>query len=206
MDAREQLLEAALRVYSTAGTRGATTRRIAREAGVNEVTLFRHFGSKEALLRDAVQLTYDRSILRRLPREPLNPALELTEWCRLHHEFLIRMRSRLRITMAEFVEHPDHVEHACRVPLQISDELHTYVRRLRARGLAAGRWHVRAAAAMLLGAVFQDAMQRDIMPELFPGSPQDAVRQYVALFLTAIGARPRPRRAAGINTPTRLRT
>ena len=193
MDAREQLLQAALRVYSTAGTRGATTRRIAREAGVNEVTLFRQFGSKEALLRDALQLTYDRSILKRLPGEPVHPARELTGWCRLHHDFIIRNRSMLRITMAEFAEHPDHVTHACRIPIQVSDELHTYVRRLRARGLAGGRWHGRAATAMLLGAVYQDAMQRDIMPGLFSVSPQDAIRQYVGLFLAAIGVE-RPRR------------
>ena len=49
MEAREQLLQAALKVYAESGTRGATTRRIAQEAGVNEVTLFRHFGSKDAL-------------------------------------------------------------------------------------------------------------------------------------------------------------
>ena len=47
MDVREQLLEAAVKVFAIAGFRGATTRRIAQEAGVNEVTLFRQFGSKE---------------------------------------------------------------------------------------------------------------------------------------------------------------
>ena len=40
MEARDQLLQAALKVYAESGTRGATTRRIAQEAGVNEVTLF----------------------------------------------------------------------------------------------------------------------------------------------------------------------
>src|SRR5574339_309511 len=54
MDAREQLLQAALKVYSTSGVRGATTKRIAQAAGVNEVTLFRHFGSKDALLQEAL--------------------------------------------------------------------------------------------------------------------------------------------------------
>ena len=54
MDVREQLLEAALKVFADAGFRGATTRRIAQEAGVNEVTLFRQFGSKEGLILEAV--------------------------------------------------------------------------------------------------------------------------------------------------------
>jgi AcrR family transcriptional regulator len=47
---RERLLDAAARTFSTDGIQGATTRQIAREAGVNEVTLFRHFKSKEQLL------------------------------------------------------------------------------------------------------------------------------------------------------------
>src|ERR1700741_2737213 len=47
---RERLLNAAARAFARDGLRGATTREIAREAGVNEVTLFRHFKSKEQLL------------------------------------------------------------------------------------------------------------------------------------------------------------
>lgn len=51
--ARDRLLEAAARVYARRGLAGATTRAIAAEAGVNEVTLFRIFESKRRLL-DAV--------------------------------------------------------------------------------------------------------------------------------------------------------
>ena len=49
MDIRDRILDAAKRIYAQHGFRGATTRLIAIEAGVNEVTLFRTFGSKAAL-------------------------------------------------------------------------------------------------------------------------------------------------------------
>jgi AcrR family transcriptional regulator len=52
---RERLLDAAAHTFSRDGLRGATTREIARKAGVNEVTLFRHFKSKEQLLRAVLQ-------------------------------------------------------------------------------------------------------------------------------------------------------
>jgi AcrR family transcriptional regulator len=55
---RERLLEAAGRVFARDGLDGATTREIAREAGVNEVTLFRHFGSKDRLLRAVVERNF----------------------------------------------------------------------------------------------------------------------------------------------------
>lgn len=48
---RQRLLDAALETLNRRGIQGATTREIARRAGVHEVTLFRHFKSKEQLLR-----------------------------------------------------------------------------------------------------------------------------------------------------------
>ena len=45
MEIRDRILEAAKRVYAKHGFRGATTRLIAIEADVNEVTIFRTFGS-----------------------------------------------------------------------------------------------------------------------------------------------------------------
>jgi AcrR family transcriptional regulator len=52
---RQRLLGAAVETLNRDGIQGATTREIARRAGVNEVTLFRHFKSKEQLLRAVLQ-------------------------------------------------------------------------------------------------------------------------------------------------------
>jgi AcrR family transcriptional regulator len=46
---KEKILTAATSLVSEKGYLGATTREIAHEAGVTELTLFRHFGSKEKL-------------------------------------------------------------------------------------------------------------------------------------------------------------
>jgi AcrR family transcriptional regulator len=48
---RQRLFDAATEILNRRGIQGATTREIARRAGVHEVTLFRHFKSKEQLLR-----------------------------------------------------------------------------------------------------------------------------------------------------------
>lgn len=50
----ERILDAMLRLVSEKGYRGATTRAIAREAGVTEITLFRHFRSKEHLFEEVL--------------------------------------------------------------------------------------------------------------------------------------------------------
>src|SRR6478735_6559436 len=49
---REALLEAALELFAQQGYEATTTAAIARRAGVSEMTLFRHFVTKDALLVD----------------------------------------------------------------------------------------------------------------------------------------------------------
>lgn len=50
LSTRQRLIRSALRLFVSNGISGTTTREIAESAGVNEVTLFRHFGSKHGLL------------------------------------------------------------------------------------------------------------------------------------------------------------
>ncbi len=54
MGVEQQILDAALKVFSSQGYTGATTRRIAEEANVAEVTIFRKFQSKENLLKEVL--------------------------------------------------------------------------------------------------------------------------------------------------------
>ena len=67
MEIRDRILEAAKRVYAKHGFRGATTRLIAIEADVNEVTIFRTFGSKAALFDALMQSHVAHSPLPVLP-------------------------------------------------------------------------------------------------------------------------------------------
>jgi AcrR family transcriptional regulator len=53
---KKRILTAAQLVFSRDGFQGATTREIARQAGVNEVTIFRHFHTREELLGATLSL------------------------------------------------------------------------------------------------------------------------------------------------------
>ena len=54
-ETRQRIIDAAAEVGSQVGFAKATTKAIAEAAGVNEVTLFRHFGTKENLFSAAVE-------------------------------------------------------------------------------------------------------------------------------------------------------
>ena len=45
----------------------------------------------------------------------------------------------------------------------------------------------RPAAAMLMGALFGDAMGRDVIPEMFRTPVEESLNAYIQLFLRAIG-------------------
>ena len=187
MELREQLLAATVRVVTEQGWRGATTRRIAEAAGVNEVTLFRHFGSKDSLIREAMCWSAERAPIALLPDEPGDVRRELTEWARQHYAHLVDVRGHIRRTIGEFESRPDVEDWPRRVPKHLATMLEHYLVRLRERGLTSGDWQPRAAASLLLGTLFADAISRDLMPDHLPSPAADAPRQYVELFLNAIG-------------------
>ena len=185
MNVRDQLLLAAARVYADGGYHGATTRRIASAAGVNEITLFRHFGSKDVLLREA--LARCQSEDAPLPEEPDDPLRELTEWSRSHFRDLQARAPLIRICLGEFAEHPGLFTPEISWPVRAVSALAGYLERLKQRELVSASFDPRVAATMLLGVLFADAVGRDIVPDMYPTEPEDALTEYVALFLRGIG-------------------
>ena len=186
MNVRDQLLVAAARVYADGGYHGATTRRIASAAGVNEITLFRHFGSKDVLLREALARCQSEDAVP-LPQEPDDPLRELTEWSRSHFRDLQARAPLIRTCLGEFAEHPGLFTPELSCPVRAASALAGYLERLKQRELVSASFDPRVAATMLLGMLFADAVGRDIVPDMYAAEPEGALTEYVALFLRGIG-------------------
>jgi AcrR family transcriptional regulator len=187
MPVRDQLLEAAARLYAEAGYRGATTRRIAIQAGVNEITLFRHFGSKDALMREAIARAGSSIEALALPDPPRDPSRELREWAKAHIAALRKRRSLIRTSMGEIEEHPGLFSAENSPPAVAAKALSKYLRRLRETGHAKAQFDEVAASAMLMGVLFADAMGRDVMPDMYRNDPDQAIDEYIRLFLRSVG-------------------
>ncbi|NOT08063.1 MAG: TetR/AcrR family transcriptional regulator [Gemmatimonadales bacterium] len=188
MEIREKILNAATELYAETGFRGATTRQIAQRAGVNEVTVFRHFGSKTALLHEAIRCACATSERPVLPEVPGDPRAELMAWARTHWEELWARRSVIRTAMGEIEEHPELLPKEESATACAGRQLAKYIGRLREAGLAKAAFETPAAAMMLMGSLFADAMSRDVMPFAYRLEPDQAIREYVDLFIRAIGA------------------
>ena len=187
MDRRQEILTAAAGVFAQHGFRGSTTRRIADAAGVNEITIFRYFGSKEVLLREAMEHITQAVGLSVLPSVPVDPQAELTAWSEAFIKHLRLRSSIIRKTMSELEERPDMCAWASHVPRQASSELCDYLGALRRAGLTGEKFEAKTAAAMLMGAIFADAMGREMMPDVYPQPESKAAQMYTRLLLRAIG-------------------
>ena len=107
-DARQRLLAAAALVFARDGLNGATTRAIAREAAVNEVTLFRLFRSKERLLAAVVGETFgDRNPLAQtaLPDFTGNLQADLVLYARHYERVLVQNFPLVRTFIGEIQRH-----------------------------------------------------------------------------------------------------
>lgn len=186
MDNREKLLQAAGRIYAEVGFRGATTRRIADEAGVNEVTLFRLFGSKAQLIAEAINCQDPMGEVT-LPTVPVDPWLELNDWCGGHAIALREMRGTIRKTMADLEQHPEMGPHLCRGQTPHFNELVAYTARLVAQHPSADGADVETSCSMLFSALFGDAMGREIVPTVYPQPEHEATPRYVRVFLRSLG-------------------
>ncbi|MFZ9898519.1 MAG: TolC family protein [Gemmatimonadaceae bacterium] len=184
---RQQLIDAAAKVYAELGFRGATTRKIAEVAGVNEVTLFRTFGSKANLIDEVIRSCHRDPGASSLPADPAEPEAELTRWVGETHRFMLDRRGLIRSAVAELHEHPEHSNEVADHPTVSFRELRAYVDRLHTFGAIPDVGNANAACTMLLGTLFSDALHRDVMPSMFPPA-SEAPRTYVRLFLRALGA------------------
>ena len=189
MATRDSLLDVTARLYAEHGWRGTTTRRIAEAAGVNEVTLFRQFGSKEALLMEAIgQASFDQLAIA-LPTVPGHLAAELAAWGLEHHRSISAMRGIIRSCLAEWEERPGLAPAACSGGAVATADLIRYLTIARERRLIAPDGAIDAAAIMLINAIFMDAMTRDVMPGAHPYSPEISIELFVDLVLRGLAAK-----------------
>jgi len=94
-------------VFARDGLEGATTRAISREAGVNEVTLFRHFGTKEHLIEAVVGSAFGKASRRPAESHAAKRSLraDLAAFARSYEELLLENLPLIRTIVGEIHRH-----------------------------------------------------------------------------------------------------
>lgn len=186
-DLRDKILDVTISVYAENGYRGTTTRRIASEAGVNEVTLFRHFGSKDELIKAALRREHRRIMGEAPDAVHVDPAVAIEQWAiGLHQRFHAHNRV-IRQLLGDAQQRPDLVmepgddcEHEVKAIIVWFDAL-------KAQGRLADDADTLIAGHMLVNTLFTDALWRDHTPPGVVPPAEEVIRRLVAFTLRALG-------------------
>lgn len=166
-----RILETAMRIFSEKGFARASTRIIAAQSGVNEMTLLRHFNSKYRLLLEAVDTLYTAPHITRQVVTSDDYCADLRHLAQVMTETLDHRRATLRLILGEAELQPELADSVLSVP----PVLVGIVRDLLRHHLEAGRNTISSSEA----------------------AAQVFVHQCFALGLSSLGA---PVRASVLNT------
>jgi AcrR family transcriptional regulator len=184
-DTRTRIMEAASRLFSEKGFAGTTTRSIAELAGVNEVTLFRHFGTKENLAKAIMDQFGGMAIAGDLElRFSGDYQQDLTM---IGHTMLKVMTERsdaMRMAICEAGNFPEFREVVAENPRHLRRMLARYFEGQMQAGVV-HPGHPEGLAQAFLGMFFsyvvlQGFLLDDLTPEM---STEEVVEQFVSVFV-----------------------
>jgi len=135
-ETRTRILTAARQLMAQKGYKGATTRQIAELAGVNEVTIFRHFKNKERILLELLEdLTDIRSLLEQSTQASCEDVKEfLKHYARSYFGMLVERKEILMICMIEADNNPEVVNLFSRIPMTAVDVLSVKLQEMHRQG------------------------------------------------------------------------
>jgi len=184
---KKRLLDATLMLISEKGYLGATTREIAQEAGVTELTLFRHFGTKErlfeALLRNHTFLPRLKELLPELDGLSYEDSLRL-----IATRFLLSLKERksmVKIMYSEVTIYPEKIKNLYN---KFIDDLRltlaSYFRGLQKKGLLRSV-SPEIAARVFLGMLFSYFRSEEIMREggMKKQTMEKNIKEFVDIFM-----------------------
>lgn len=186
---RDRLLQAAIQVFSTEGFVGATTREIARVAGVNEVTLFRHFQSKEQLLAAVAQhiTALKAEALANQDEWTQDLRRDLLHYAKLHDDMLEENEALIRMFIGEAQRHPNEALQVFQQAfLPLREKLVAYLQNCVDRGMVRSDVDLPMAIDQFTGMLLAGMLRRHAAPIARGYSRDRYVQGCVDLFVRGI--------------------
>ncbi len=185
-DTRDRILKAAAEIMSTRGYARATTRAIAEAAGVNEVTLFRHFGNKRNLLSEMIHKHSALPDLTFMIENQLSGDYrqDLIHLATAFFSAITKRKEALRLMLCEAKEIPEVQNVIVQVPDQLRKLLTRYFQeKMEADFIRKANPEVMAQG--FLGMFFAYGIAREMLnSNIAPAVPQeDIIAEFVDIFV-----------------------
>jgi len=184
-ETRARIMQAASQLFAEKGFSGTTTRAIAERSGVNEVTLFRHFGTKENLAKAIMDQFGGLAIADDLSaRFSGDYVQDLTLVGHAMMKVMTERSDAMRMAICEAGNFPEFQQVVAENPRQLRRMLARYFeRQMDANLIHSG--HPEVLAQAFLGMFFSYTVLRgflldSLQPEI---SSEEIVEQFVTLFV-----------------------
>lgn len=184
-DTRQRILKAAAGVFAEKGYARATTRALAASAGVNEVTLFRHFGNKQNLFAAVMEQFGGPAVTTALEAHLTGDCNQDLRTVGTHLlNLLLERGDALRLMLCEASHFPEVQAVMVQNPRLIRRMLASYISRQIEQGQLRPL-HPEATAQAFAGMLFAYAIARGMLddsiePEL---TTEELVAQFVDIFM-----------------------
>ncbi len=184
---KKKILESALKLFSTKGYLGATTKEIAKESEIAEITLFRHFPSKEKLLEEVINTYSFLPVLRELITEIANMPYERALII-IARRFLRTLESRkelIQIMHSEVRRYPEKVH---KIYHDFIDEtiktLASYFKQMHKKGFLR-RLDTELTARAFLGMFFSffNSKEFHMLQKFKKLDTENVIKNYVNIFI-----------------------
>ncbi|MDB9311599.1 TetR/AcrR family transcriptional regulator [Spirulina sp. CS-785/01] len=186
---RDRILKAATQVFAQEGITGATTREIARVAQVNEVTLFRHFHSKDYLLGAVVErVTALQAEALAHPEEwTYDLYTDILHFAQIYDQMLEDHEALIRMFVGEARRHPDSAQQMLSEAVAKSrEQFINYLKHCMQKELVHPQIDLILAVEQLTGMLFSGMLHRTAQCRLNDYSRQEYVESCVRLFVRGI--------------------
>lgn len=189
-DTREKLLVAAAHIYAQHGSRGMTTRAVAQRAGVSELTLFRHFGTKRGLL-DALGERFAR--VEDVDRlfDGADTGDLFTDLSAVARNAMAAMREvqvLMRVQLMEVTDHPEQEPFLAKRPLAAVKRLTAFFAHRQDTG-EVGPGDARLFAHMFLALLFARTIGAPMFRHIIPHSEEEVIETFVRVIVDGVASR-----------------
>ena len=183
---RENILTAAAETIADLGYTRATTRLIAEAAGVNEVTLFRHFGNKRNLLSEMIHRHSALPDLTNIVEGQFTGEYrkDLNHLAVVFYKVITQRKEALRLMLCEAKELPDVREIIVKIPDQLRMGLTRYFqKRIDSGDLR--NMNPELMAQGFLGMFFSYGVMREILDSSIATEvpEEQVIAQFVDIFI-----------------------
>jgi AcrR family transcriptional regulator len=184
-DTKQKIIQAASALFAEKGFAGTTTRSIAELAEVNEVTIFRHFGTKDNLAKTIMDQYGGPAIAKDIEKRFSGDYIQdITMIGQIMMKIMTERNDAIRMAICEAGNFPEFQEVAAENPRQLRRMLARYLQSQMDVGVI-HPGHAEIMAQAFLGMFFsyvvlEGFLSDTLQPEV---SPKQVAEQFTALFI-----------------------